>query len=60
MNELHRRILQCYGSLGLQDIDEDVYVDNLPEVIDCLPHKLKFPIHASLKQKIAFYSPEKN
>jgi len=57
MDELNRRLQLCYGKLGLQEIDIDDHVDNLPEFISCLPHKLKFPIHPALKAKIAFYSP---
>ena len=57
MDELNRRLQKCFGKLGLQEIGVDMYVDNLPELISCLPHKLKFPIHTALKEKIAFYSP---
>ena len=57
MSELHRRILHCYDRLGLQEIDDDVYVDNLPEYLPNLKYALKFPIHAALKKKISFYNP---
>ena len=57
MSELHRRLLVCYEKLGLQEIDDDVYVDNLPEYLPCLKHVLKFPIHAALKENISFYNP---
>ena len=56
MSELHRRILECYERLGVQEIDGDDYVDNLPEYLPNLKHALKFPIHAALK-KISFYNP---
>ena len=57
MSELHRRILECYERLGVQEIDGDDYVDNLPEYLPNLKHALKFPIHAALKKKISFYNP---
>ena len=63
MSELHRRLLACYERLGLQEIDDDVYVDNLPEYLSGLKHVLKFPIHAVLKKQIrenknlSFYNP---
>ena len=57
MDELNRRLQLCFGKLGLQEIGIDVHVENLPEYISCLSHKLKFPIHTALKEKIAFYSP---
>lgn len=57
MTELDRRLQLCYQRLDLQDIGDDDYVDNLPEMISCLPYKLKFPIHAALKDNLEFYSP---
>ena len=54
MSKLHQRLLECYEDLGLQEIDEDDYVDNLPEYIPNLKHFLKFPIHPALRKNICF------
>ena len=54
MSKLHQRLIECYEQLGLQEIDDDEYVDNLPEYITNLKYLLKFPIHAALKKNISF------
>ena len=54
MSMLHQRLLDYYEKLGLQEIDEDDYVDNLPEYITNLKYNLKFPIHADLRKNISF------